>query len=343
MATGSGLDAQIGFAAETTWGTPVTVTRFVEFNSETLEDVPQYLEPTGLRVGQKYKRASRVRVSRRAVAGQVTMEHATKGMALFWKHALGSAITAPTQIAATAAYQSIITPGDFRGLGLTCQVGRPEPGTGTVRPHTFAGCKVPGWTFSVTDNAIPTLQLTLDGREESTATALAVASYLSGTSVFDFTQASLKLGGTAATASGETTVTDGVAVATIVREFSVTGAVPMANERYGLGNAGLKSEQLENGTPTVVGNLAAEFSKAELYDVYKANTTLPLEFTLTGDVIESTHRFLVSLILPAVKLKKAPPQVGGPDLVQMATSFEAYSDEANPTIQVKLVSTDTTL
>lgn len=340
MATGSGLDAQVGFAAETTWGTAVTVTRFVEFNSETLEYVPTWLEPTGLRVGRKHKPASRVRVSRKAAAGQVTLEHATKGMGLLWAHALASGVTTTTQIGVTTAYKQIHTPGDYRGKGLTVQVGRPEPGTGTVRPHTYSGCKVATWAFQCNDNSIPTLALTVDGRNEDTATALAVASYLSGTTVFDFSQATLKLGGTASTASGETTITGGTAVAAVVREISITGANPMATERYGLGNAGLKNEPLENAIPTVTGSLAAEFAKSELYDVYKAGTTIPLQLDFTGDVIEGANNFLLSVILPAVKLKKAAPQVGGPDIVSMATDFEAYSDETNPVIQVKIVSTE---
>jgi hypothetical protein len=343
MSTGTGLDGQLGVKAETTWGTPVTVDRFFEFNSETLEEVLGWLEPTGIRAGQKYKRGARARVARRGTAGQVTMEHATRGMALWWKHALGSAITAPTQIETTAAYKSIITPGDFRGLGLTVQVGRPEAGTGTVRPFTYSGCKVSGWTISVTDNAIPTLQLTLDGREESTTAPLAAATYLDGTTVFDFSQASLRLGGTVATASGETTISGGTAVATVVREFNVSGTVPMANERYGLGNAGRKSQQLENGTPTVTGSLAAEFSKEELYDVYKAGDAVPLEFVLLGDVIEDEYQAELSIILPEVKFKKAAPQVSGPDVVQMTTDIEAYSNEEDPVIQVRLISTDTTL
>src|SRR5688500_6180443 len=110
MATGSGLDSQIGFAAESTWGTPVTVTRFCEFNSESLERTPTFLEPTALRAGTKYKRVSRIRVSRQTVAGVVELDLATKGMGLLFKHALASTVSTPTLIAGTA-YKQIHTPG----------------------------------------------------------------------------------------------------------------------------------------------------------------------------------------------------------------------------------------
>jgi len=118
----------------------------------------------------------------------------------------------------------------------------------------------------------------------------------------------------------------------------------MATDRYGIGNSGLKSEQLENDTPTITGSLNAEFSKSELYDHFTANDTLPLVLTLTGDPIgASGSNDLVEVILPAVKLKSASPNVGGPDIVSMSTDFEAYSDESNPPIQVRIVSGDATL
>lgn len=339
MATGSGLDAQLGFGVESTWGTAVTVDKFVEFNSESLVREPTWLEPTGLRPGVKHKRASRVKISRTMVTGDVSMEFATKGMGLLVKHMLGSALSAPVQIDATTAYRQAHVPGGYVGLGLTMQVGRPEP-SGTVRAFTFAGCKVPSWEFSLTDSEVPTLMLNIDGRSETTATALASASYETGATVFDFSQAALFLGGTASTASSVTTVSGGTQVATIVREFTISGESPMANERFGLGNAGLKAEQLENDTPTITGSLTAEFNKTEFYDVFTANTTQPLRMILEGAAIGvSGENFTLEFLLPAAKIKAAAPTVEGPDVVPMNIEFEGYSDETtNPPIQVMIIS-----
>lgn len=343
MATGAGLDAQLMAGSETTWGTGVTPDHTYEFNDESLKFDPTFLEPTGLRAGTKYKRASRVTISRKSVSGDFTLEHATLGMGLLWKHALASTLTTPTALTAPA-YEQVHTPGDFRGKGLTLQVGRPEPSTGTVRPFTFAGCKIGQWEFTVSDNAIPTLKLTVDGRSQDTTTALAAASYITGSRVFSFANATLKLGGTATTTGGKTTVSGNTAAATIITEMSVQGAAPMAAERFGIGNSGLKAEQLENDTPTITGTLNAEFNKTELYDVYTNNTTTTMVLTLTGNAIgASGSSDTLEIILPAVKLKGAAPNVGGPDIVSMSVDFEAYSDETNPVVQVRIVSADATL
>jgi hypothetical protein len=344
MATGSGLDAQLGVAPEVTWGAAATPTRFPEFVSESMAMSPSWLEPSSIRAGQKYKRGRRVRQSRRTVGGDIVLEHATLGMGLFWKHALASSLASPTQLEATTAYQQIHTPGDHRGLGLTVQIGRPEPGSGLVKPFTYSGCKVLSWEFQLRDQETPQFSLTLDGKDEIVTTPLVVPSFLAGASVFDFSQATLRLGGSTATNSGLATVTGGAAVATIINEITIAGEAPMASERFGLGNAGLKAEQIENDIPTVTGSLGAEFNQAELYDAFAGNYTQAIELEMVGAPIgDSGYNEKLVITMPACKIKSAAPQVGGPDIVTMSSDFEAYDDESNAPIQVVLVSGDTAL
>lgn len=342
MSTGSGLDSQLMFAPETTYGTAVTPTRTLEFNSESLALKPTKQSSSGLHRGIKLMRASRARRSRYTVTGDIEVEIATVGMGMLVAAMLASGVTTTTQIASTTAYKQIHTMGDFRGKSLTVQVGRPEPATGTVQPFTWAGCKVVKWSFVLKDNATPTLTLTFDGRSETTATALATAAYLANSTTYDFSQATLKLGGTAATASGETTITGGTAMSTIIKSITIGGETKMATDRFGVGNAGLKSEPLENDEPTLTGKLDAEFGKTELYDPFVANTAMPLQLDLTGANISGANNFLFSIILTAIKLEDAAPQVKGPDVLAMSTDFGAYSDEVNPPVQVKIVSTETT-
>lgn len=339
MAIGSGLSAQIGFAEEATVGTAVPVTRFLEFNSESLSWEPTFIEGVGLRAGTKHKRASRVVQSRVTAAGSVEMDFATRGMGLLVKHMLGSAGTAT--LLGSGAYRQVHQPGDFTGLSLTTQVGRPQT-DGTVKPFTYNGCKVSGWEFSCSDGELATLSLDLDAWNETTATALATASYTAGSEVFHFAQASLfKLGGTASTASGVVSVAGGTTVSSIVRGITVSGSTPMATERYGLGNAGVKKEQIENATPGITGTIETEFTnQAEIYDLFKANTTTALQLTFTGSLIGGAYYNTLDIIIPALKFKTAPVNVDGPDIVSMNVDFEAYSDGTNAPIQIALTSAD---
>jgi hypothetical protein len=341
MSTGSGLDSQIMFGQETTWGTGVTPTRSIEYNSETIKYDPTWLEPTALHTGIKYKRAPRASISRTSVSGDFMFDVNTLGMGMLIRNMLGST-TATTTLISGSAYKQIHVPGDFRSLGLTVQVGRPEPGTGTRVPFTYDGCKIVKWAFSLKDNATPNLQLSVDGQGETTATALATPAFLSGSTTYNFSQASLKLGGTASTSAGETTIAGGTPIAAIATDISLSGSVPMATSRFGLGNAGQKNEQLENGIPTITGKLSTEFAKTELYTPFQAGTAMCLQLDLVGATLGATT-YLFSIIIPAIKIKAAPPNVSGPDLVQMSTDFEVYSNEVDPVIQFKIQSTEATV
>ena len=176
---------------------------------------------------------------------------------------------------------------------MTCQVGRPEPTSPfTVRPFTYEGVKITKWEISLKDGGLAQLKLTVDGQQELTATALATASFLASSATFPFTQGTIKLGGTPTTASGETTIASGVPLATVAKSITITGDNSLATDRYGIGNAGQKKEQLQNGLQTLMVKLDSEFSKAELYDLYVAGTPTPIQFDLTGAVIGGGNNFL---------------------------------------------------
>lgn len=341
MVTGTGLDAQLGIKLETTVGTEVVVDKFPEFNSEGFEFDPTYIEPEGLRAGVKFKRGSRLVQSRKQVSGSIELNYATRLMGTLWKLCLGSTVTTPTLVLGSA-YKQIHQTGDLLGKSATIQVGRPEPvAPYTVRAHTIRGCKCTSWEFSVSDNEVAKLKLELDGWDESTATALATASYLAAEE-FNFSQCTaLKLGVTIA-GTTELTASAGTAVTAVVNKLTIKGDNALATERYGLGNAGIKKEQLENGVPTITGTFEAEYSKAEFYDVFKAGTATSLQILFEGSVISGTDKNTLEFIAPEIRIKKVTPTVEGPDIVKGNVEFEVYSNGTLNPFQVKVVSADST-
>jgi Phage tail tube protein len=358
----SGLSGQVGTVAEVTYGTPVTVTRFYEFLSENLQYNPAFLDGMGLKAGQAYNRSTRTVVSQFDVNGDLTMEHTSgeaataiaDSMGFWWKYALGSAFTTPTVVLGTA-FQQIHTNGSKAGQFLTVQVGRPQISGTTVQPFTYTGVKITDFEFSCNDNQIAQLKLTFDGQTELTSTGLAAASYPTPNGLFSFANASVfTLGGTASTSAGLTTVASGVAVGSRVTGITLTGSTPMKVDRYGLGNSGLKGEPIENAIPTITGTLTTEFfSRTELYDVFKANTTQPLQLDFTkfdsagndaNGVAAGPNPYRLSIILPACRFKSGAINVNGPDVIPQSIGFQAYDDgTTNPVIQVRIVSKEQTI
>lgn len=343
MPTGSGLDAQFGYKSETTVGTPVTVDKFAEFNSEGITFDPGYIEPGGLRVGTTFPRGSRLVQSRKMVSGPVEMDYATRGMGTFWRNAIGSAVTTPTLVLGSA-YSQVHQTGDLLGKSMTLQVGRPQPNDQVVKPHTYAGCKVDAWEWSVGDNEVAKMSLTFDGWDEATATALATASFPSAPQAeeFNFSQATVfSIGGTIGGAN-PLTYTGGSAVTSIVKSISLKGDNGMATERFGLGNAGVKKEQLVNAMTIITGTLEAEYLQSEWYTPFKANTSTSMNLKFEGSVISGTDKNTIEFIIPQLRIKNVSPQVTGPDLVTATVEFQVYFDGTNNPFQVKLISADST-
>jgi hypothetical protein len=348
----SGLSAQLGAVSEVTYGTAVTVTRFFEFNSASLNLEPTYLDSEGLKAGQAYKRIDRTQISNKSVSGDIVMEHSDGGtngtaasMGFWWRHALGSTVTTPVQIAASTAWRQTHTPGSKAGYAMTIQVGKPQVSGPTVQPHTYTGCKVSSWEFSCSDGELAQLSLSILGQNESTAIGLASASYPNPNGVFSFADTGsagggvFKLGGTATTASGRTTIASGVNVASLVRGITIRGETPMADGRYGLGTGGLRGEPIENGIPTITGTLETEYySKTELYDLFVGNTTTALQLDFAHGDAGTSNPYRLSFVMPAIKLKGGAVPVDGPDVLGQTIEFEAYDNGVDPVIQVELVS-----
>jgi hypothetical protein len=354
----SGLSGQVGAVAETTYGTPVTVTHFYEFLSENLQFAPVWLDGMGLKAGQAFNRFSRTVVSQKDVNGDLTMEHTSgeaanavaDSMGFWWKYALGSTLTTPTLVLGTA-YKQVHTPGSKAGQFLTVQVGRPQISGVTVQPFTYTGVKCTDWEFSCNDNQIAQLKVTFDGRDEGTATGLAAASYPTPNGLFAFSHASvMTIGGTASTSAGETTIAGGASLGSLVNGVVITGSNPMKLDRYGLGNQGLKGEPIENAIPTITGTLTTEFfSRTELYDVFKTatGTALQIDFTKfdsagndANGVAAGPNPYRLSFIFPKVLFKTGSVNIGSADVIPQNVGFQAYDDGSgtNPVIQVKLVS-----
>ena len=170
------LDHQVGWAVESTWNTPVTVTRFGEWlPGSGLDYDPNVVQGKGLRVGSQVARAGRRVALVGRGSGKLAFELSSKGFGTLLQAALG---TATSTLVSGTTYQQVFTPvvsGTYLP-SLTIQEGIVKPG-GTVDTYTHAGCSVTDFEIEVPDGGIATLSVSVDSRSMATATALATASY----------------------------------------------------------------------------------------------------------------------------------------------------------------------
>ena len=332
MAIASGLAAQIGVAAESTYGTYVAPTRFVEYNKADLKKKKNVVQGGGLAAGRIAQLGSRRVVTSESVEGGFELEVANKGMGLLLAHLLGSSAT-PVQQGATAAYLQAHTVGDNIGKSLTIQHGVPDL-TGTVRPYTFMGCKLSGAELSCKVDELLTMSLDIDGRQASEVETLVAASLATGVAPFHWAQMSVKLGtfGAEAAVSG-------------VKGFSVKFDRGMASERFYAGAAPyLKAEPVMNDWLKVSGSLDVDLvDKADFADRFAADSATSLVIEFVGPLIASTYYQTFRIKVPMVFFDGDTPTVDGPDVTSGGYPFVAQLDGTNPLVSIDYISTDTTL
>jgi hypothetical protein len=346
MPTGAGLDAQLGTKTETTVGTAATpVTQFFPFNSAGLTFTPSYIDNPGIMAGQRFKDIGSAGIARKDAGGKIEIPVMMKGFGWWIKHILGSTTTTnplsnPTVIA-TTAFKQVHWPGGLRGLSFTSQIGKPEPGTGTVKPTTYNGCKITDWDLTISDNALHMLSVSVDSWNEDGVTALATAAYPAANLAFNFSHVTtFQTGGTVTTATNLASLASGVTLPSVATKLTLSGKASLSTDRYGLGNAGIKKEQLENDFFDLSGSFEGEYDSTTWDTPFRAGTTVPIQCISTFGDAGSANPFQLGILLPACKITAAPAEVSGPGLITVSGTFQVYSDGVNPPVQITLVSTD---
>lgn len=156
----TGLDAQIGFADETTAGAPVAPTLFLPLVSESLVLEKERLESDAIFAGRRVLDSDQWNGGNNTVQGDIGLELTNRGLTTLFKHMFGGVSTT-----GSGPYTHTFTPATLLGKSFTTQVGRPGVG-GTVHPFTYAGCKIASWEFACAQGEIATLGLTVHGMGE---------------------------------------------------------------------------------------------------------------------------------------------------------------------------------
>ncbi|MEE1813703.1 phage tail tube protein [Streptomyces sp. SP18ES09] len=328
MAIGSGLGAQIGIAPETTYGTYVAPTKFVEFTKESVVLKKTTAQSSGIAAGRLMALSSRRVVTQREVAGSLEMEVTNKGMGLLLQALMGTTVT-PVQQATSTAYLQTHVLADTAGKSLTIQKGIPLT-TGTVTDKTLVGCKVTSAEFSCGAGEMLTASYEFDGRDCDETKTLAVASY-SAMSPFHFGQMGVKAG-----TFGTETALDGV------RKVSVKIERPQATDRFYANQSALKAEPISNDLVKITGSLEMDYVATLMDDLHTSDAATSLVIEFVGPIIASTYAETFRIKLPAIKLDEGPPTVEGYDVVRPTYNFTALYDGTN-SVAIEYMSSDVTL
>lgn len=319
-------DHQVGFGAESSVGTAVTPTRFLEVLDENVVLTIDRVESKALRVGRRVLDTSGWAAGNKDVTGDVTFEVRSAGFGLLFKHMLGKNTTTTPGGATNRRLHTAEVSGTD-GLGLTTEIVRTDI-TGTKHAFTYSGCKIDNWSLTGALSDFLQLKVTLDGQNESVAaSAGTTASYPTGIP-YVFTGATVTLAGSSADVTG----------------FTLNGDNGIAKERYFLGS-GVKKEQVESSMRSYTGTFDVEWSGLTQYNRFINGTTASLVFKYeTASAIEGSTKGSVTVTCPNVRFDGVTP-VGGGQIVTQSVPFVALADSTDLTVspvKIEYVSLDTT-
>lgn len=310
---------------ETTYGVAATLDRSYEITpTESMERHNRIAVREGMRGGAfaSYPGTRRIQTGHDATGG-VTLEVIPSGFGRIFKQLLGGTPTI-TQQGGTAAYRHVYGMGSTVGKSLSLQKVLRDPDLNVIQTVTDLGCKFVSGEFTIAKDALLRLALTVDAREEVTDVAAAAAAYPSASlDPFHFKQAVLSVAGTEVAQANEASVR-------IERTLGV--------DRRHLGNAGLKSEQIDVGRPKMSGRLAVDFISDDLYAYYVEDGGGDLIMSFVGENIAGAYDYALTITVPDIHLTGETPKVGDAGLLSVAAPWE--SDRALG-FSVVYVTTDT--
>lgn len=310
-----GIQSVLGVAAESTFGTAVTVTRFLEFNSETITRKNNVIQSNGLRGGTRnLRRGSRRVLASHDAAGDIVLEVPTTGMGLLFDQIMGGTAT----VTGTGPYTQTFAMGSVLGKSLTIQKQLRDPSQANITTLTYSGVKILDAEFSIAVNKILELKLTVDARDESKAIVAASPSY-SATSLYNFSQATITVAG-----ANPVNVLDAM--------IKVSNKADTA--RYFLGNQGLKSEPMDSDFPEVTGQLTAEVVDEVAFNLFTADTAASFSMVFTNGAATLTFT------IPEIHYTGASPRVAGFGVVKNQLPFIAAYNGTNPGMTITTVNTD---
>lgn len=331
MAIGSGLGAQFGVSKETTYGTYVAPTRFLEVMTMPFSRKPTFIQGGGLAAGRYLRSASRNTLTMREADATITMEVPSKGFGLLLENLMGGTPTVAQQ-GATAAWLQTFLLGDNRGKSLTAQFGVPDTG-GTVRPYNLVGGKMTSMDLSCGVGEILSASCAFDFQDYQESSALVTASYLAGVQTRNFTEMNLRLG----TFGSEAAVTG-------VRKVNLHIERPMKTDMQYANGGGKKAEPILNDWHGITGSVETDYSdKTAFADRVPVTGTTSLVWEFTGPLIASTFYQTLRVTCSAVSFESGDPQVDGPDVVNPTFNFVIMDDLTNPPIKIEYMTTDTAL
>lgn len=322
------LDFSVGLAKETTYGTPVTVTRFVESEAKLKYDIKTETSK-GLRPGKNVNRRNRNVPVHFEGSGDITLDVPTRGFGFLLNALLGQVTNTMVPASTPPFYQQnhVLQNASDPVQSFTVQEVLPTLGGVNSFPHTFTGCVFDSMELTAKEGAILEAKFSITARELQTAVAAAATSYPADDALFTYVHGAISLGGTLTEPTTTALASLSGTPAANISDVSLSVKRNLDSDGWNLGGAGLRSRAPLYGVPSITGKLTAEYTDNTLRDAYLQQTALAVVLTFTHNVaVSGTNKPTLQIVLPAIVLSGEVPTSNGGKAITQSIDFETFDN-----------------
>lgn len=331
MTVGSGIGGFAGYAPETTYGTYVAPSKFLQVQKSDLKKVKTTAQGGGIAGGSLVQPGARRVVTSRAAAGGLQFEVPTSGMGVLLNGLMGGTVT-PVQQGATTAYLQTHALADNIGKSFSLQNGIPDR-SGTIRPYSYTGVKVLDAEFSCQVDGLLQANFNLDAQDVDESKAAATPAYTAGIMPFHWGQLAVKMG----TFGAEAAVTG-------VTKVSCKIERPMDTSAFYANGGGTKAEPITSDFVKITGSIDVDFAtKADFADRFASDSSTSLLLTWTGNIIASTYAYTFGIAVPMTFFDGETPTLQSNGVVSTTFPFVGLYDASHAPATITYMSTDTAL
>jgi len=314
MGQGFGYNAWLGLAQESVYGTAVASAKYLELMDESIKlDNPIIERPT-LRQLMRFNQVP----GKRSVGGAFKIQVPLTGAEYLLDHALGGA-QAVTGVGPYVHEWSAVP--TQMPTGLTLQVNRDAANIGGSSSYQYNGCQISKVSFSQEAENFLEAEFEVVGKDE---TLIAVTTPTFPT----FTGYHWAVGGT-----GFSCLIN--SVATPIKRWELTIENALADDRFNLGTR-TRFGLGRSGMRKVSGSIELEYNALTQYNLFTANTAIPIYFYYQ---ISATNS--LQFVMTSCFLKGNTPNVSDAGAIPLKLDFDAYS-AAGSASEVSIVLTNST-
>lgn len=305
MGVGLGLTGFLGFGQESTYGTPVARTNFLEINEESIETNEGRIESAALaQVGIRNTKLAQGGIS---VEGDFSFDAQYSGWERLMKHLMGKVTSSQPDVTSNpTVWDHAFTIADQLPTGLTIEVFR---GTETFvtepnKSFIYEGCLLTSGAFSCGVDDLLNCSFSMMGEDENrgaksspTYSSSKLAVYHQGTILWN---------------------NDDVEASEF--SFTINNVLEM---RPKLGSRRTRPPT-RSGKLEVTGTIMMEFVSWSQYDDFRNATERTFKATFIGDTITGTFKNTITIDVPIAVIMGHRVTLEAPGRIQMEIDFKAY-------------------